>query len=144
MSNFGQSSLGNTKVGACGEHEDSGRGECFMPGLIRPDRNYKEASPSKEKDEEGEGRKREREGEGKINCKGKWYSGMLCDFKTHMSEFVNATQWALHPEIRLQYSSAGEKKKEHKCNEKPNKKMRSFKWDFNMGGGSIKLSVRLS
>lgn len=79
MSNFGQSSLGNTKVGACGEHEDSGRGECFMPGLIRPDRNYKEASPSKEKDEGGSGRER------KINRKGKWYSGMLYDFKTHMS-----------------------------------------------------------
>lgn len=60
MSNFGQSSLGNTKVGACREHEDSGRGKCFMPGLIRPDRNYKEASPSKEKDEEG--RERERGG----------------------------------------------------------------------------------
>lgn len=53
MSNFGQSSLGNTKVGAFREHEDSGRGKCFMPGLIRADRNYKGASPSKEKDEEG-------------------------------------------------------------------------------------------
>lgn len=63
MSNFGQSSLGNTKVGACGEHEDSGGGKCFMPGLIRPDRNYKEASPSKEKYEEG----RERERVKKIN-----------------------------------------------------------------------------
>lgn len=44
MSNFGQSSLGNTKVGACGEHEDSGRGKCYMPGPIRADRNYKGAS----------------------------------------------------------------------------------------------------
>lgn len=41
MSNFGQSSLDNTKVGAFREHEDSGRGKCFMPGLIRADRNYK-------------------------------------------------------------------------------------------------------
>lgn len=53
MSNFGPSSLGNTKVGACREHEDSGRGKCFMPGLIRADRNYKGASPSEGKDEEG-------------------------------------------------------------------------------------------
>lgn len=79
MSNFGQSSLGNTKVGACGEHEDSGRGKCFMPGLIRPDRNYKEASPSKEKDEEGRGR----EGE-KLTGRGSG-AGMLYDFKnTHV------------------------------------------------------------
>lgn len=73
MSNFGQSSLGNTKVGACGEHEDSGRGKCFMPGLIRPDRNYKEASPSKEKDEEGRegGERREnREKEKKLTGRG--------------------------------------------------------------------------
>lgn len=55
MSNFGQSSLGNTKVGACREHEDSGRGECFMPGLIRADRNYKGASPLEGSDEEGGG-----------------------------------------------------------------------------------------
>lgn len=75
MSNFGQSSLGNTKVGACGEHEDSGRGKCFMPGLIRPDRNYKEASPSKEKDEEGreggerrENREKEKTGSVGLEC----------------------------------------------------------------------------
>lgn len=56
MSNFGQSSLGNTKVGTCREHEDSGRGKCFMPGLIRADRNYKGASPSEGSDGEGGGR----------------------------------------------------------------------------------------
>lgn len=60
MSNFGPSSLGNTKVGACREHEDSGRGKCFMPGLIRADRNYKGASPSEGRDEEvSEGGSRE-------------------------------------------------------------------------------------
>ena len=64
MSNFGQSSLGNTKVEACREHEDSGRGKCFMPGLISADRNYKGASPSEEgKDEQGRegGKNHERE-----------------------------------------------------------------------------------
>lgn len=69
MSNFGQSSLGNTKVGACREHEDSGRGKCFMPGPIRADRNYKGASPSegrmKKEEKRGRrevgGKKRERE-----------------------------------------------------------------------------------
>lgn len=68
MSNFGQSSLGNTKVGACREHEDSGRGKCFMPRLIRADRNYKGASPSEEGKgehgrEEEEKRRQGREGE---------------------------------------------------------------------------------
>lgn len=68
MSNFGQSSLGNTKVGTCREHEDSGRGKCFMPGLIRADRNYKGASPSEEKDEErreGEEKREEEKPNGK-------------------------------------------------------------------------------
>lgn len=42
---------------------------------------------------EERGRGEEKRGrEKKINWKGKWYSGMLYDFKTHMSEFVNATQ----------------------------------------------------
>lgn len=70
MSNFGPSSLGNTKVGACREHEDSGRGKCFMPGLIRADRNYKGASPSEGKDEEGrEGGGGERKKETKRQAK---------------------------------------------------------------------------
>lgn len=93
MSNFGQSSLGNTKVGACREHEDSGRGKCFMPGLIRADRNYKGASPSKEKDEEGRerGEKRERERK-KPNGKQKCWPRMLYGFNTCTSVFVNVTQ----------------------------------------------------
>lgn len=66
MSNFGQSSLGGTKVGACGEHEHGGRGERLMPGLIRADRNYKGASPLEAKDEE------KRQGEECQRKTGKW------------------------------------------------------------------------
>lgn len=81
MSNFGQSSLGNTKVGACREHEDSGRGEHFMPGLIRADRNYKGASPSEGKDEEGrEGGEREKTERMKPNSKQKSWPRMLFGF----------------------------------------------------------------
>lgn len=65
MSNFGQSSLGDTKVGARREHEDSGRGKCFMPGPIRADRNYKGASPSEERMRKEERRGRREAGEGK-------------------------------------------------------------------------------
>lgn len=58
----------------------------------------------------------------KINWKRKRSSGMLYDFKTHMSEFVNATQRACkRTEIQLQLRGEEEKKEEHKCNEKPNK-----------------------
>lgn len=97
MSNFGQSSLGNTKVGACREHEDSGRGKCFMPRLIRADRNYKGASPSEGKDEEGRegGEKWERSGrekEKKPNGKQKSWLRTLYGFNTCMSVFVNVTQ----------------------------------------------------
>ncbi len=100
MSNFGQSSLGNTKVGACREHEDSGRGKCFMPGLIRADRNYKGASPSEGKDEEGRegGEKRERERK-KPNGKQKSWPRMLYGFNTCMSVFVNVTQRACNTPI---------------------------------------------
>lgn len=35
MSNFGQSSLDSTKAAARSEHEDSDRGKCSTPGLIR-------------------------------------------------------------------------------------------------------------
>lgn len=87
MSNFGQSSLGNTKVGACREHEDSGRGKCFMPRLIRADRNYKGASPSEEgKDEQGreeeEEEKRHEREKKKPNTKQKSWSRMVDDFNT--------------------------------------------------------------
>lgn len=81
MSNFGQSSLDNTKVGAFREHEDSGRGKCFMPGLIRADRNYKGAPTSEGNDEEG---REEREN--------KCWPRMLCGFNAGMSVFVKATR----------------------------------------------------
>lgn len=81
MSNFGQSSLDNTKVGAFREHEDSGRGKCFMPGLIRADRNYKGAPTSEGNDEEG---REEREN--------KCWPRMLCGFNARMSVFVKVTQ----------------------------------------------------
>lgn len=90
MSNFGQSSLGNTKVGACREHEDSGRGEYFMPGLIRGDRNNKGAFPSEGEGEEGGegGVKQEIEG---MKQPVKVRPRMLLSFNTYMSVFVNVT-----------------------------------------------------
>lgn len=81
MSNFGQSSLDNTKVGAFREHEDSGRGKCFMPGLIRADRNYKGAPTSEGNDEEG-----------REESENKCWPRMLCGFNACMSVFVKATQ----------------------------------------------------
>lgn len=91
MSNFGQSSLGNTKVRVCRGHEDSGRGKFFKPGLIRADRNYKGSSPSEENDEEGteEREKWERE---ERNRKQKCWPRILRGFNTCMSMFVNVTQ----------------------------------------------------
>lgn len=89
-----------------------------MPGLIRPDRNYREASPSKEKDEEG----RERESEKKLTGK---ESGPLecCMILKHTCQ--NLLMRPSEPRAKIQppYSAAWEKKKEHKCNEKPNKKI---------------------
>lgn len=97
MPNFGQSSLGITKVGACREHEDSGRGKCFMPGLIRADRNYKGASPLEGKDEQVR-----KEGEEK---KTKWQAELwhrtVYDFETCMPVFANVTQRVCNTHIQL-------------------------------------------
>lgn len=99
MSNFGQSSLGNTKVGACREHEDSGRGKCFMPGLIRADRNYKGASPSEGADEDGrEGGEKQKREKKKLNSEQKCWPSLLYGFNTCVSVFVNVTQ---HTNIQL-------------------------------------------
>lgn len=56
MSNFGQSSLESTKAAARFEHEDSDRGKCSTPGLIRKTAGLKSTlkKATKKKAEEAE------------------------------------------------------------------------------------------
>lgn len=94
MSNFGQSSLGNTKAGARSEHEDSDRGKCFVPAQIRRDgkttkrslRGRKRRREKKREERKEKGRKKEKKSVSKI-------LGLECAmvFNACMSMFINVT-----------------------------------------------------
>lgn len=95
MSNFGQSSLGNTKAAARFEHEDSDRGKCSTPGTIRKTAGLKSTPPEgnkKREAEEAEEDVERRERGGKRRQEGpNSRIEMHLGFNTATSMFINVT-----------------------------------------------------